>query len=103
MRQLEDEYLRDLPYLVDAMPTYLGICKPYRLTRDNIRRVPYRGIASPAPPREVERVEHYRDIYCGLHLSLRFKHEEFCDGEKPIAKLSRSPFSSAQALLLRAG
>jgi hypothetical protein len=36
-------------------------------------------------------------------LSLRFKHEEFCDGEKPIAKLSLSPFSSAQALLLRAG
>jgi hypothetical protein len=36
-------------------------------------------------------------------LSLRFKHEEFCDGEKPIAKLSLSPFLSAQALLLRAG
>src|SRR3712207_6251457 len=34
---------------------------------------------------------------------LRFNHEEFCDGEKPIAKLSRSPFSSAQALLLIAG
>jgi hypothetical protein len=68
MRQLEDEYLRDLPYLVDAMPTYLGICKPYRLTRDNIRRVPHRGIASPASPRKEERGEHYRDIYCGLHL-----------------------------------
>jgi hypothetical protein len=50
------------------MPTYLGICKPYRLTRDNIRRVPHRGIASPASPRGVERGEHYRDIYCGLHL-----------------------------------
>jgi hypothetical protein len=36
-------------------------------------------------------------------LSLRFNHEEFCDGEKPIAKLSGSQFSSAQALLLRAG
>lgn len=32
--QLVDEYLGDRPYLVDAMPTYLGICKPYRLTRD---------------------------------------------------------------------
>ena len=32
--QLVDEYLRDRPYLVDAMPTHLGICKPYRLTRD---------------------------------------------------------------------
>src|SRR5215207_1909302 len=68
MRQLEDEYLRDLSYLVDAMPTYLGICKQYRLTRDNIRRVPHRGIASPASPRKEERGELYRDIYCGLHL-----------------------------------
>ena len=32
--QLVDEYLGDRPYLVDAMPAYLGICKPYRLTRD---------------------------------------------------------------------
>jgi hypothetical protein len=66
--QLVDEYLRDRPYLVDAMPTYLGMRKPYRLTRDYIRRVPHRGIASPASPHEVERGEHCRDIYCGLHL-----------------------------------
>jgi hypothetical protein len=36
-------------------------------------------------------------------LSLRFKHEEFCDGVKPIAKLSQSRFLLAQTFLLRAG
>ena len=36
-------------------------------------------------------------------LSLRFKQEQFCDGIKPIAKLSGSQFTLAQALFLRAG
>jgi hypothetical protein len=41
--------------------------------------------------------------FSGYSLSLRFNHEEFCDGVKPIAKLSRSRFLLAQTFLLRAG
>jgi hypothetical protein len=61
----------------------------------------YAGSILGAPPHRVDEV-FFGTPGC-ITLSLRFNHEEFCDGVKPIAKLSRSRFLLAQTFLLRAG